>query len=341
MKKRNIILCLLPILIFITCVITNSVDILINKSAEAMPPGIQRAKSNSSKTMLKDPYLRFVVMSDSRGSDHGINNTVVRRTLNQIRKISPSPQFAIIPGDLVSGSDSYEEIREQLSYFKDIITDYYPSEFFYPGFGNHEGRAGIEGEKAFSEVFSELNVNSLEGYNNTVYYFDKLGTRFYMLNSNHPGGENTISDSQLNWIKSNNLKGQKNNIFFFHEPAYPTGAHIGSSLDVNKLQRDKLWEVIDQSPNPIVFCGHEHNYTRRHIDSSFNEIVNGRAFYFNKLVYQVTTGTFGAPIYRDYKDNKNVDVPPVPMYNFVIVDITNDEMRITAYDINGEIIDEF
>lgn len=293
------------------------------------------------KIQSKDPPLRFVVMSDCRGSDMGINSKVVRQTLGNIKKLEPQPQFAAMPGDLVSGADSFSAALAQFQHFKDIIAEYYPMDFFYPGFGNHEEKGGMEGERAFRDVFPEISANTLSGYNNTVYYFDKNDVRLYMLNSNHPGESHIISDSQINWVKSNKDPDKKYNIYFFHEPAYPTGAHIGSSLDVNRLQRNKLWEIIDQSKKPIVFCGHEHNYTRRHIDSDFNETINGRTFSFNKLVYQVTTGTFGAPVYRDYKDKKSVDVPPIPEYNFAVVDIANDKIHVTAYNLNGGIIDQF
>ena len=184
-------------------------------------------------------------MADCRGADGGINTEAVTKTLESIKKITPQPLFAVMPGDLVEGANSYSEIKAQLLYFKDTVTKYYPIDFFYPGFGNHEATAGAKGEQAFEEVFPEIKANFLKGYHKTVYYFDKNNTRFYMLNSNHPGEDHIISDTQLNWIKANTDPAKNHNFYFFHEPAYPTGSHVGSSLDVNKLQRDKLWEIID------------------------------------------------------------------------------------------------
>lgn len=285
--------------------------------------------------------LRFVVMSDSRGADGGVNLEDVTKTMECIKKITPGPSFAVMPGDLIGGSKSYSELKSQLQNFKDTITKYYPINFFYPGVGNHEATAGAEGEQAFGEVFSEIKANFLEGFNNTVYYFDKNNTRFYMLNSNHPGEEHIISDTQLNWVKENTDIGKTRNLYFFHEPAYPTGSHVGSSLDANKLQRDELWKIIDNSLNPMAFCGHEHYYTRRHINADFNETIDGQVFKFNKTVYQVTTGTFGAPLYSDYKDKKDVDVPPIPEYHFALVDIDQSKIKVTVYNLDGKIIDSF
>jgi len=126
-------------------------------------------------------------MADCRGSQGGINLPAVTKTLESIKKITPQPLFAVMPGDLVGGASSYSSEKAQLQYFKNTITKYYPMSFFYPGFGNHEATAGIKGEEAFQEVFPEIKGSFLEGYHNTVYYFDNSTTRFYMLNSNHPG----------------------------------------------------------------------------------------------------------------------------------------------------------
>lgn len=325
MKKISFVLSMvLLIIVFAGCSPTNN-----------------SGKNNKNNQADSSNIFRFAVMADCRGDDGGINSATIAKTLEEIKKISPQPSFAVIPGDLVLGADSLSEEKAQLQYFKNTVTKFYPAEFFYPGFGNHEGTAGLKGEQAFEEVFPEIKANFLDGYHHTVYYFDKANTRFYMLNSDHPGENHMISDTQLNWIKTNSDAGKANEIYFFHEPAYPTGAHLGSSLDSNKLQRDKLWQVVDSSSNPIVFCGHEHNYSRRHINSDFDETVSGQTFRFEKSVSQITVGTFGAPVYSQYKDKKNVDVPPIPKYHYAIVDINQSKIHVTVYDLDGNIIDQF
>jgi hypothetical protein len=150
-----------------------------------------------------------------------------------------------------------------------------------------------------------------------------------------------MSDIQLSWIRKNINSNSKHNFFFVHEPAFPTGPHIGSSLDAYPLQRDKLWQVIDGSNSPLVFCGHEHFYTRRHINSDFNESIQGADFKFTKNIYQVTVGSCGAPLYKDYRSKKNVDVPPISQYHFSVVDIIDNVVKTTVINIDGKIIDLF
>ena len=285
--------------------------------------------------------LRFVVLADSRGTNNGINLPIVKKTFEKIKQLLPQPGFAIMPGDLTDGSSSSSTVKSQLEYFKKTITGYYPESFFYPGIGNHEVTSGIGGEQAFGQVFSGVQANFLDGYNGTVYYFDRGDTRFFMLNSDHPGEIHKVSDRQLNWLKANIDPGKKHNLFFMHEPPYPTGPHVGSSLDVYKLQRDELWDVIDSSNGPMVFCGHEHFYTRRHINSDFNEKLQGMDFKFDKLVYQVTVGSFGAPLYSGYKDKKDIDVLPISQYHFAVVDINGSSVKVSVYNVDGALIDQF
>ena len=304
--------------------------------------GIEHNQQIKLQQNEKGSSLRFVVMADCRGqADGSINTEAIEKTLEQIKKLSPQPSFAVMPGDLVNAKNTYSDTKDELSYFKNTITKYYPISFYYPGIGNHDTTAGLKGEQAFGEVFSEFKANFLAGYNRTVYYFDNSKIRFYMLNSNHPGEDNMVSDSQLNWVKSNTDIKKIRNFYFFHDPAYPTGSHVGSSLDANKLQRDKLWGIIDNSINPMVFCGHEHNYTRRHINSDFNETIGGQTFKYNKLIYQVTAGTFGAPIYTGYTSTKNVDVPPIGEYHYAVVDTNRSKVKVTVYNLDGKIIDQF
>ncbi|MCX7922855.1 MAG: metallophosphoesterase [Clostridia bacterium] len=319
--------------------------LVVNPSSQLSTPTPQNTASTfTSPQPSHSPSpqtLRFVVLADSRGDYNGVNSKAVRKTMERIKQLSPQPEFAVMPGDLCDGAKTLAGTKLQLQYFKKIVTEYYPSQFFFPGVGNHEMRAGIEGEMAFSAVFGEFKANFLEGFNRTVYYFDRGNTRFFMLNTNHPGETHTIGNKQLNWVKSNISSTKQHHMFFLHEPPYPTGSQVGSALDANRLQRNKLWRVIDSSNGPMVFCGHEHNYTRRHINSAFNDTFQGIDFKFSKKIYQLTVGSFGAPLYTKYTSKKNVDVPPIAQYHFAVVDITGSKVTVTVYNLDGKIIDGF
>lgn len=313
----------------------------IKSSTQTPSVHTSTSPGNMKNSPADDISFRFVAMADSRGDDHGIHTSIIKKTLDKIKSLSPQPSFAAMPGDLVDSAQTYSGIKSQLEYFKSTITKYYPERFFYPGIGNHEVTALNNGEKAFSEVFQGFTATFFSEYNRTVYSFNYGNTQFFMLNSNHTGESNTISKKQLNWIKSSIDTRKKYHIFFMHDPPYPTGSHVGSSLDSNRFLRDSLWQLIDSTSGPMVFCGHEHNYTRRHINSDFNETVKGINFKFSKNIFQVTVGSFGAPLYKEFSDKKNVDVPPVAKYHYAVVDIDNTGIHVKVYDLDGNTLDEF
>ncbi len=355
MKKLIAFLLLSAVLMssMIGCASKNNNDNENTSPLVTQPPTIQPSvtgaqiqsdteqQPNNTESMSVKENLRFVVLADSRGSDYGVNSEIVKRILSEIKLLTPQPEFAIMPGDLIGGSKSYEETKSQLDYFKEIITQFYPVLFFYPGIGNHEMKAGENGEKAFSETFSEFNAEFLEGYNKTSYYFDVGDTRLFMLNSNHPRENHKITGEQLDWLKSSIDQDKKYHIFLFHEPSYPTGAQAGYSLDKYPSSRNALWEVIDNASNSIVICGHEHNYSRRLIDRSFNAEIDGNNYEYNNEVFQIITGGFGAPLYKEYTSKKNTIIPPIPEYHFIIVDINDSGVSMQAINIDGEIIDSF
>jgi hypothetical protein len=284
--------------------------------------------------------VRFVVLADSRGTDTGINSVVIRKTLSAIKGLSSQPEFAIIPGDLVNGSKDKNLFREQLVYFKKIITEYYPISFFYMGLGNHEVVCD-DGEKIFKEFFGGKKVTFLKRYNETVYCMDLGHTLLFMLNTDHPDEIHTVSEKQLSWVQRHIDRSKKHTIFFMHEPSYPTGYHIGGSQDSDPYRRNELWNLIDTVNGPMVFCGHEHFYSRRHIDKFYNEIVKGKKYSYEKSVFQVTIGGFGGPL-TDHFDNKTgVDIPPIGHYHFAVVDAAPDSVRVTVFNPEGEILDRF
>jgi hypothetical protein len=271
-------------------------------------------------------------MADSRGSSNGVNTAELGLIMSRITALNPQPQFIVFPGDMINGSsNTYSTITSQLQTWKNTVTAYgKPAMFFYPGVGNHETNSGASyaSETAFKDVFTEFIVtDQLAGYNKTVYSFDYDNSRFIMLNSNHISVNDRIDATQRSWLTTK-LTGKTHYFVFCHDPAYPTGAHVGSSLDANTSDRDAFWQLVDNATTTMVFVGHEHNYTRRHIDNAFN------AAYHNNI-YQVTTGSCGAPLTSTYSSILNVDVAPIAQYHFAVVDVSGGDATVHVYRDDG------
>lgn len=276
--------------------------------------------------------FRFVVMGDSRGAESGINETTLRTLLKKVKKSSPQPTFILFSGDQVYGGPN---VGTELAKWKAVVDDYYSIKRYYPSLGNHEND-----ETIFSKAFKTLPNNQLPGYQRTAYYFNYGNARFIVLNSNRKdaNGKYIISSSQRNWLESLLKNSSKtHNFVMFHVPAYPIGAHLGASLDGNPAERDALWDIIDKYNVTAIFVGHEHNYNRRLVDSSFND--NG--YTFTNKIYQLTLGGAGAPLNSSAKNMKGVVVGPKAVYHYMIVDIAGSLASFKIYDINNNKIDSF
>ena len=279
--------------------------------------------------------MRFIIWGDSKGKENGINKKVLNSIMIRISKLNPKPEFMVMLGDTVAGNIDEEILIKQLFDLKDIINDHTPDIFLIPVIGNHEVNINPEDttyEKIISQFYKNLKPDGfLENFNKTVYYKDFENIRIIVLNSFHPGEINKISDMQLDWLQNTASKCDKNKLVFVHSPAYPTGAHLGHSLDLYPDERNKFWRTIEKSHINIVFSGHEHNYSRRRIKNPLD----------NNYIYQIITGGAGEKLRNKYKSKEGVIVPPTAVYHFLIADIDDKNVTISAITYRGKKIDEF
>lgn len=287
-------------------------------------------KNNNAKAATTS--FRFVVMGDSRGSTDGVNSTTLHSLMQKVKGLAVQPSFVLFTGDQVQGGS---DLSTELTDWKAIVDDYYPINQYYPALGNHE-----HDETIFSNAFPHLPTGQLSGYQRSAYYFDYGNARFITLNSDRKdaNGKYVIDAGQRAWLESvlkNN--GKTHNFIQFHVPAYPIGAHYGASLDANPSQRDAVWDIIDKYNVTAVLVGHEHNYNRRTINSSFN----GSGYTFENSIYQLTIGGGGAPLSSTNRDSRNVVVGPKASYHYTIVDIADGNATFTVYDINNNQLDSF
>lgn len=285
--------------------------------------------------------MRFLVFGDSKGKENGVNEKVLYGILKQTKKQVPLPDYIIHLGDLTAGSANIDKLRRMLEGFKNKFTDMSIKSAILPVFGNHEegeNPKNNSSEIVFGEVFKEyLPDVKVEGYNRTVYFKDADNIRIIVLNSCHCGEENRISGEQLKWFKNALTFTKDFKIVFVHIPPYPTGAHLGTSMDLYPEMRCEFWSIIDESDVDIVFSGHEHNYSRRVINESLSE----KKYKFQNQIFQIISGGGGEKLRDKYKSKVGVVVPPIAKYHFIVIDILNKKLMLKAYDLKGNIIDEF
>ncbi|QGU96855.1 calcineurin [Clostridium bovifaecis] len=278
-------------------------------------------------------YKRLLVFGDSKGKNNGINKRILNKILRQTKKLNIQPEYIVHLGDSIAGSSSIETLKLQMKELHRLISFYYPTDKILPVLGNHEVNnepIDLEAEKVFEECYSDFNSNNfLEGYHKTVYYKDFNNIRCIFLNSFHYGELHKITGKQLDWFKNVSRENMDFKIVFVHLPPYPTGAHLKTCMDASPEDRDAFWRVIEENNINLVFCGHEHNYSRRLVESQYNKVM------------QIITGGAGEKLKESYKDKKGVIIPPKGVYHYVLIDIEEICIRVRAISIEGKILDDF
>lgn len=236
-------------------------------------------------------------------------------------------QMVFITGDFYYADDDDEEdSRERAAKFLEEAAELKAQ--WYPIMGNHEAE-GIGWAVARDMVF---------GGGSTYYSFDYEDSHFIILDAYMPGAWSSISEEQMAWLEDDLRTTAKPHIFVFvHPPLYPTGPHLGDSLDTDIDVRDRLAVLLTEHRVDAVFCAHEHFYC---------------SFEYRGLM-QVTTGGAGAQPLHGYEEFEDLEEEygysfdeitrwkAVKAFHYVVVDIKGNEVEIAAYDIEGYLIDQF
>lgn len=250
---------------------------------------------------------KFASIADSRGDNNGVNISVLSNIVNRIN--AEGVDLVIFQGDAVNGSSSDATCASQMDTWLSVINNLNCPWYFVPG--NHEIQSATQQENVLRPRVN-MPLNGPAGDLEMVYWFEHENARFIGLNSNHYGQAHHV---QLSWLQ-NNIQTDKPHIFVYaHEPAYPVGGHIGSSLDAYPAERDQFWNILGAAGVKMYFCGHEHLYHR--------SLHNG--------IYQVINGTCGAPFHYA--------TGAISEYHYVVVTVDGNNVSAKMVNDSGVVRD--
>ena len=257
----------------------------------------------------------FIAMADSRGSTNGVNDAVLSDIVDLI--LQEDAAVVLFPGDLVNGSCTDSILTSQLNHWRDVMAPIYNSNMYgakvYAGPGNHD-ICYSGSELVWQSIFSDLPSDGPAGETNMTYSFDYMNAHFIMLNTDRAGNIHTIN---YDWLANDLASTTMEHIFVFgHDPAFPAGPHLGSSLDYYLNQRDAFWQLLVDYDVDIYFAGHEHLYNHINVDG----------------VDQIIAGTSGAPIYHGYGGE---------FYHYAVVTIEGPDVFVEIIDDSGAVRDSF
>ncbi len=277
--------------------------------------------------------LRFVFYADSRSNSEGapVNEQVLNDINQKILKMRPQPDLVIFGGDMAyrGGAAKFELWK---SVMRTLTDQGIP---LYIAIGNHElyladsSGLHLENQEQFQQVFNFLPTNGPDAnYKHLAYSFTSAdGDSFFAVLATWYVDPDTkeeysgvLTRAQLTWVANELANSTATHKFVItHKPAF--GMQGGDPDTTLK----ELWQIMDDNRVDIFFCGHEHLYSRKIIDSKVDPS------YLNNVV-QVMAGSCGAPLAS--RDNIKVNMRQWHVnlnYNFSVVDVSGCKVAVKSY----------
>lgn len=253
----------------------------------ALPSATPSAAPMPSPAPTPEPPWRFVVLGDTR--TEGLNPPkITYQIVEQAARAQPA--IVLTVGDMINALDTQAEVRQQWQNWREAVAPLgsnpargQPWLLVTPG--NHDVQRNDWATDLLAEAFPELPSNGPPGFERRSYVVDYREVRFISLDSEVRGALHLLDDGQLDWLEAQLRENTRRyTIVFSHDPAYPVGPHVGSSLDAYPEARDRLWRLLAEHRVTAYIAGHEHLYNRREIGG----------------VQQIIAGTSGSFVYGGY-----------------------------------------
>jgi len=284
-------------------------DVLGNGS----PEGIGKFRTFPKKLV---PF-RFVVIGDTR-SRHKIHAQHVKRIIEK------DPIFVVNTGDLISDGlkiqhwEKFFEINHELMrnipYFPVLGNHEHDSKHYYDFF-NLPGNERYYHFSVGDALFIVLDTAG-EDYQ-TPDYIKEENKEYFWNNYNL-----IYFKEQKAWLE-HTLKIHKDAGFifiFFHEPLFSVKP---SRVDDAKMRRAFWGDIFERHGVQVVLNGHDHHYHHA----------------FSGGTHYITTAGGGASLY-DATALQPETIKVAEIEHFMVVDVKLNKAKLTAIDIEGEILDE-
>lgn len=227
--------------------------------------------------------------------------------LNDIKNTDPTTSAIFTVGDLTN-----KGVKEQYDVFNEIINNVYkenkPNMYFT--IGNHEYFHQTYSSAEFDTAIT-LYLENTKMTNN--YYSLTLNkNKFIVLGSESSKSEGFMTNTQIEWLKNELSKINKNEpvFIFMHQGLYDTvsGTLPGQNINGFNANDQTLRTILKEYPNAFVFSGHTHwsldtlspvKYGNG-VDASFINTASVAYLWDDSRNYQIGSQGVYVEVYEDY-----------------------------------------
>ena len=251
--------------------------------------------------------FRFAVTGDTRHD----TNEPWNQALGMIHEFAPD--FHLFSGDAVDQGPS----QPQWDSWFAAGEPYLAEQFFMPANGNHELMA-LNYTAQFAMPGDEEN-----------YYF-RYGNGLFILVNDLSFTDLTSVTGTVRRFLEETLEAHQDatwKVVVHHRPIYSASTRHGSARDL----QDAWIPIYDRYGVDLVFNGHDHNYERSRPMRNNQVVAPG-----DGTTYVVAAG-IGAPLYDNGQEFWTAYSERTS--NFVIVDVRQNELELTAYRLDGTVLD--
>ena len=261
----------------------------------------------------------FIFMSDTQADPELGDYSLFGEILGLALIHESRPTLLVLGGDNVNNGSREEEWVA----FWAAITENPDGIIMASAAGNHDNDPLLAKQFDYPQTAPENNSN---GY---FYSFTAGNIFFLILDSNILGAGR---DYDIEWTKSQLTSDAAINadwrITVLHHPLW-TVADIPRDMQRAETMRESLLYILDENGVDLILCGHQHMYSR-------SIPMRGGTSGNNGLI-QIMAASGAKESYRTGNNDNFEVIAPAP--NYLIIEAWTEALEITAYDGNGETLD--
>ncbi|MGC9365721.1 MAG: metallophosphoesterase family protein [bacterium] len=277
---------------------------------------------------LPGQQFSFVIIGDSQNWGQSAPTPEIFKKL-VLLIVQDDPDFVLLLGDAVYGSDDSVQLLWQWDNWKQATDTLAYSTPIYMVIGNHDALTYYHllpfGEKIFKNEFMMPQNGPSPYYQELVYCFNWGDACFFILDSDLYYNPSVIDQVQRAWL-FDQLNQCTSPLRFAAQHEYAWGPYGGSGHYLGDYpdQRDAYWKVLRDGNVIMDFCGHLHLYNSDFFGINYPDTIS--------CIKQLVSGGGGGPLVSGFGGD---------FYHYCRIQVNSTQIVVEVIDTLGTVVDYF